>query len=67
MKKVLSKVAVVGLLAAGAVGTTVAVNTTAASAAPSFQLPFPCGQTWDGGTRTNHSPMRSVDFNRSGD
>lgn len=34
---------------------------------PLFQLPFPCGQVWAGQTRTNHSPQRSVDFNRSND
>lgn len=38
-----------------------------ASAAPAFQMPFPCGQVWEGQTRTNHSPPNSVDFNRSGD
>lgn len=36
-------------------------------AAPGFQLPFPCGQTWAGQTRTNHSPVYSVDFNRYND
>ncbi len=35
--------------------------------APRFQLPFPCGQTWAGQTRTNHSPQASVDFNRAND
>lgn len=35
--------------------------------APRFQLPFPCGQTWAGQTRTNHSPQNSVDFNRTND
>lgn len=38
-----------------------------ATGRPNFQLPFPCGQVWAGQTRTNHSPLRSVDFNRSGD
>lgn len=37
------------------------------AAAPTFQLPFPCNQLWSGQTRTNHSPVRSVDFNRSDD
>lgn len=36
-------------------------------AAPRFQLPFPCGQVWAGQTRSNHSPVNSVDFNRSND
>lgn len=35
--------------------------------APSFQLPFPCGQVWAGQTRSNHSPVNSVDFNRTDD
>jgi hypothetical protein len=34
---------------------------------PLFQLPFPCGQVWAGQTRTDHSPARSVDFNRADD
>lgn len=38
-----------------------------ASAAPAFQLPFPCGQVWDGQTRTDHSPPNAVDFNRAND
>ena len=35
--------------------------------APRFQLPFPCNQVWSGQTRTNHSPVNSVDFNRGND
>jgi hypothetical protein len=35
--------------------------------APSFQLPFPCGQVWAGQTRSNHSPVNSIDFNRTDD
>src|SRR5687767_1951163 len=35
--------------------------------APRFQLPFPCGQVWAGQTRTNHSPVSSIDFNRTND
>ncbi|GAA4155212.1 peptidoglycan DD-metalloendopeptidase family protein [Actinomadura keratinilytica] len=38
-----------------------------AMAAPTFQMPFPCGQVWSGQTRTNHSPANSVDFNRTND
>lgn len=34
---------------------------------PRFQLPFPCGQVWAGQTRTNHSPLNSIDFNRTDD
>ncbi len=46
---------------------TVVLGATEASAAPAFQLPFPCGQVWSGQTRTNHSPANSVDFNRTND
>jgi murein DD-endopeptidase MepM/ murein hydrolase activator NlpD len=35
--------------------------------APRFQLPFPCNQVWSGQTRTNHSPVNAVDFNRAND
>lgn len=38
-----------------------------AHAAPAFQLPFPCNQVWSGQTRSNHSPVRSIDFNRAND
>lgn len=33
----------------------------------SFQVPFPCGQVWEGQTRSNHSPPNAVDFNRTDD
>jgi hypothetical protein len=37
-------------------------------AAPGYQVPFPCGQTWTGSTRDSHSPSRyAIDFNRGGD
>lgn len=32
-----------------------------------FELPFKCDQVWSGQTRTNHSPQRSIDFNRTND
>ena len=38
-----------------------------ASAAPAFQMPFACGQAWEGQTRTNHSPANSIDLNRTDD
>jgi len=38
-----------------------------ALAAPTFKVPFPCGQAWSGQTRTNHSPANAVDFNRTND
>lgn len=36
-------------------------------ARPAFQMPFPCGQVWTGSTRSNHNPVRSIDFNRTND
>lgn len=38
-----------------------------AHAAPAWQLPFPCGQVWEGQTRTGHSPANAIDFNRAND
>lgn len=35
--------------------------------AVNFEVPFPCKQSWQGQTRTNHSPQNAIDFNRSGD
>lgn len=38
-----------------------------ALAAPSYQMPFPCGQTWRLSTWQGHNPDRAVDMNRDGD
>jgi hypothetical protein len=40
-------------------------NPDVSLAAPHFQIPFPCGQTWVGETRTNHNPKLSIDFRRT--
>ncbi len=55
------------LLVRLAVSCVLASSAFAAHAAPAFQLPFPCNQTWSGQTRTNHNPQRSIDFNRAND
>ena len=60
--------------------TTALVGTTAAPALAQqaeaarrkvtgfYQMPFPCGQTWTGTTRSNHSPSSyAIDWNRPGD
>ncbi len=53
-----------GLLTAIVLGATPAV----ASEAPDYEMPFPCGQEWTGGSRPGHSPSpKSIDFNRPGD
>src|SRR5688572_16542172 len=57
------RLAGVTLLAAAAI----VVPSSPALAAPAFKVPFPCGQTWTGQTRTNHSPANAIDFNRSDD
>lgn len=61
----------VAVALAGAVLASSAVvvlgATPEASAAPAYQMPFPCGQVWDGQTRTNHSPANAVDLNRAND
>lgn len=54
--------AAVVVVAAGAL-----LPATGAAAAPAHQVPFPCGQTWSGQTRTTHSPANAVDFNRTDD
>lgn len=54
--------AAVGLLAA-----TALVPAAPALAAPTFKVPFPCGQSWSGQTRTDHSPAYAIDFNRTDD
>ncbi|CAN5330149.1 hypothetical protein BH11PSE11_BH11PSE11_27090 [soil metagenome] len=43
------------------------VAASAASAAPAFQMPFPCGQVWTGTTFSGHNPPNSVDLNRTND
>lgn len=55
--------AVVAVTASAAI----VVPASQAMAAPNFEVPFPCGQTWSGQTRTNHSPQLAIDFNRTND
>lgn len=36
--------------------------------AAAYEMPFPCGQSWTGATRSSHSPSaRAIDFNRPDD
>jgi len=56
------------LLGAGLLAVVAAVLPAApAAAAPTFKLPFPCGQVWSGQTRTDDSPPNAIDFNRTDD
>lgn len=50
---------------AGAVAAlAVMAPATALAAKPAFQMPFPCGQTWDSNTYTSHNPQLATDLNR---
>ena len=60
-------VAVLAAAVVGSAGLVVLGSAPEASAAPAFQVPFPCGQVWSGQTRTGHSPANAIDFNRTGD
>ncbi|MFC7546802.1 peptidoglycan DD-metalloendopeptidase family protein [Plantactinospora sp. GCM10030261] len=55
------------LLISGVLAASVLGPAAPAMAAPTFKVPFPCGQSWSGQTRTNHSPAYAVDFNRTDD
>ena len=48
-------------------GAAVVLPASQAMAAPTFKVPFPCGQTWSGQTRSDHSPANAIDFNRTDD
>lgn len=49
--------AAVGLALAGAPAAT------AAGARPNFQVPFVCGQEWQGAMYGSHEPRKAIDFN----
>ena len=49
---------------AGAVAAASSLHSAPALAAPAFQMPFPCNQTWVGSTWSGHSPAYAVDLNR---
>ncbi|MET8121716.1 peptidoglycan DD-metalloendopeptidase family protein [Micromonospora sp. NPDC005189] len=62
MRKRWISLLVTGLLVGG-----VLTPASPALAAPTFKVPFPCGQSWSGQTRSDHSPAYAVDFNRTDD
>ncbi|MFI7605680.1 peptidoglycan DD-metalloendopeptidase family protein [Micromonospora sp. NPDC049366] len=55
------------LMAAVLLVVGVLVPASPAVAAPTFKVPFPCGQSWSGQTRSGHSPAYAIDFNRTDD
>ncbi|MGK5440660.1 peptidoglycan DD-metalloendopeptidase family protein [Micromonospora sp. URMC 105] len=46
---------------------TLVAPASPALAAPTFKVPFPCGQSWSGQTRSDHSPAYALDLNRTDD
>ncbi|CAN5489926.1 hypothetical protein BH10ACT10_BH10ACT10_05840 [soil metagenome] len=56
---------VTGVLLSGLPGTAYARST---ADGPDFEMPFGCGQTWTGSSRSSHSPSYySIDWNRTDD
>lgn len=58
------------VLAVAVVAAALALAAAPASAArrPEFQVPFACGERWEGSTRPTHSPSSlAVDWNQGGD
>ncbi|MEO3776933.1 peptidoglycan DD-metalloendopeptidase family protein [Micromonospora sp. B11E3] len=55
------------LAAVSALAVAMLVPAAPAMAAPTFKVPFPCGQSWSGQTRSDHSPAYAIDFNRTDD
>jgi hypothetical protein len=53
----------------GRMGPSTARTTSVSpSSGPDFEMPFRCGQTWTGSSRSSHSPSHwTIDWNRSND
>ncbi len=63
-RRVLVPVAVTAALLTGLPGPTYAAGTDG----PDYEMPFPCGDTWNGSSRYNHSPSAlAIDWNRTDD
>ena len=62
--RVLVPVALGAAVLTGLPGPSYAASTTG----PDYEMPFPCGDTWNGSSRSNHSPSSlSIDWNRTDD
>ncbi len=58
------------IAAAAAALALIAAAAPAGAKVPStaYQMPFPCGETWSGATRSGHSPsINAIDWNRNPD
>jgi hypothetical protein len=64
-RRLLTLPLVAGLIVVGGLpGTARAASTDG----PDFEMPFPCGDTWTGSSRSSHSPSAlSIDWNRTDD
>ncbi len=51
----------------GSIFILLATAALSVQAAPTFQMPFPCNQTWTGSTWNGHNPLYAVDLNRPDD
>ncbi|SNS88359.1 Peptidase family M23 [Streptosporangium subroseum] len=45
-------------------GLPAEVNRDVPAERPGFEMPFPCGETWQAATRPGHKPLFAVDFNQ---
>src|SRR6478609_1808435 len=62
--RVLVPVALGAAVLTGLSGPSYAASTTG----PDYEMPFPCGDVWNGSSRYNHSPSAlSIDWNRTDD
>ena len=62
--RVLVPVALGAAVLTGLPGPSYAVSTSG----PDYEMPFPCGDVWNGSSRYNHSPSAlSIDWNRTDD
>lgn len=57
----------IGKITRAAVLIVAGLGAGSALAAPAYQMPFACGETWELHTYSGHNPQRAVDMNRSGD
>jgi Peptidase family M23 len=59
---------VVGAAALTGAPASAVAESAAVSAGPDYEMPFPCGDTWNGASRYNHSPSAlAIDWNRVND
>lgn len=68
LRRILATVTAVAVGPISLMVTLLAAPASAATTAPDYEMPFPCGNVWTGSTRSTHRPSSySIDFNRSRD